>query len=103
MQIELTPTLIDMYRETFEGEVRPNWCWIVSGPAEASVLGSLAGLTVEKAYAVPRLGRKSRRRQYTSPVDIWRSAFIPRPARAILQITFIWTPSNCSSSSPKSQ
>lgn len=59
MQIELTPTLIDMYRETFEGAVKPDWCWIVSGPAESSVLGSLAGLTAEKAYAAPAAGRKS--------------------------------------------
>jgi len=59
MQVELTPTLIDMYRETFEGEVKPNWCWIVSGPAEASVIGSLAGLTADKAYAAPGPGRKS--------------------------------------------
>ena len=59
MQIELTPTLIDMYRETFEGAVKPDWCWIVSGPAETSVLGSLAGLTVENAYTAPMPGRKS--------------------------------------------
>jgi hypothetical protein len=59
MQIELTPTLIDMYRETFEGAVKPDWCWIVSGPAEASVLGSLAGLSVENAYATPAPGHKS--------------------------------------------
>jgi hypothetical protein len=59
MQIDLTPTLIDMYRETFEGEVKPNWCWIVSGPAEASVLGSLAGLTVERAFATSDGRQKS--------------------------------------------
>jgi hypothetical protein len=59
MQVDLTPTLIDMYRETFEGAVKPDWCWIVSGPAEASVLGSLAGLSAEQAYAAPGPGRKS--------------------------------------------
>lgn len=59
MQIDLTPTLIDMYRETFEGAVKPNWCWIVSGPAEDSALGSLSALTVEQAYAEPSPGRKS--------------------------------------------
>jgi hypothetical protein len=59
MQIDLTPTLIDMYRETFEGEVRPGWVWIVSGPADAAVLGSLAQLTAEQAYAAPSPGRKS--------------------------------------------
>ncbi len=59
MHIDLTPTLIDMYRETFEGAVRPNWCWIVSGAAEDSVLGSLAQLTAQQAYAEPSPGRKS--------------------------------------------
>jgi hypothetical protein len=59
MEIDLTPTLIDMYRETFEGAVRPNWHWIVSGPAEASVLGSLASLAAEEAYALPAPGRPS--------------------------------------------
>jgi len=59
MQIELVPTLIDMYRETFEGEVRPGWCWIVSGPARDSVLGSLDQLTVQQAYAVAGPERKS--------------------------------------------
>ena len=59
MQIDLIPTLIDMYRETFEGAVRPGWVWIVSGPAEDSVLGSLAGLSPDEAYAVPSPGRKS--------------------------------------------
>lgn len=59
MQIDLTPTLIDMYRETFEGSVKPDWCWIVSGPADKSVLGSLAGLTVERAYATSDSRHKS--------------------------------------------
>lgn len=59
MQVELTPTLIDMYRETFEGEVKPGWCWIVSGPADASVLGTLDSLTVDQAYAEPKPGRNS--------------------------------------------
>lgn len=59
MQIELTPTLIDMYRETFEGAVKPDWCWIVAGPAEESVLGSLAQVPADDAYAAPAPGRKS--------------------------------------------
>lgn len=59
MQIELTPTLIDMYRETFEGSVRPNWCWIVSGPADQSVLGSLASVGAEEAYTPAAPGRRS--------------------------------------------
>ena len=59
MEIDLTPTLIDMYRETFEGEVRPNWVWIVTGPAEASVLGSLATVSADDAYTPPAPGRNS--------------------------------------------
>ncbi len=59
MQIELTPTLIDMYRETFEGSVRPNWCWIVSGPADQSVLGSLAAVKADEAYTPPGPDRRS--------------------------------------------
>lgn len=59
MHIDLTPTLIDMYRETFEGEVKPGWVWIVSGPADDSVFGSLAGLTADDAFAVIAPGRKS--------------------------------------------
>ena len=59
MQVDLTPTLIDMYRETFEGEVKPGWCWIVSGPADASVLGSLDSLNVDQANSEPKPGRKS--------------------------------------------
>jgi hypothetical protein len=59
MEIDLTPTLIDMYRETFEGAVKPDWCWIVSGPADDSVLGSLAGLSAERAYTAPRPDRRS--------------------------------------------
>ena len=31
MQIDLIPTLIDQFRETFEGEVRPGVCWITDG------------------------------------------------------------------------
>lgn len=59
MHVELTPTLIDMYRETFEGQVRPGWCWIVSGPAADSVFGTLAALSADQAYAVPGPQRKS--------------------------------------------
>jgi DinB superfamily len=59
MQVEVTPTLIDMYRETFEGAIKPDWCWIVSGPADASVLGSLAGLSAERAYSTSDSRHKS--------------------------------------------
>lgn len=59
MQVDLTPTLIDMYRETFEGEVAPGWVWIVGGAPEESVTGTLRALTAEQAYAEPAPGRKS--------------------------------------------
>ena len=59
MQVDLIPTLIDMYRETFEGKVKPDVSWIVSGPAGDSVLGSLAGLNADEAYAAQSPGRKS--------------------------------------------
>lgn len=93
MQVELTPTLIDMYRETFEGSVRPNWCWIVSGPAEQSVLGSLASIGADKAYAASAPGRRSiaahaahlkytleltlRRLQGENPPVDWEGSFEP--------------------------
>lgn len=59
MQVDLTPTLIDMYRETFEGEVAPGWVWIVGGAPEESVTGALKALTADQAYAEPAPGRKS--------------------------------------------
>jgi hypothetical protein len=59
MQVDLTPTLIDMYRETFEGEVAPGWVWIVGGAPEESVTGTLRALTADQAYAEPAPGRKS--------------------------------------------
>ena len=93
MQIDLTPTLIDMYRETFEGSVRPDWCWIVSGPADASVLGSLASVKADAAYAHSAPGRRSiaahaahlkytleltlQRLQGENPAVDWESSFEP--------------------------
>ena len=59
MQVDLTPTLIDMYRETFEGEVAPGWVWIVGGAPEESVTGTLRALTAGQAYAEPAPGHKS--------------------------------------------
>ena len=77
MQIDLVPTLIDMYRETFEGEVKPGWVWIVSGRPEESVLAGLATQTAAEAYAVPAPGRKSiaahaRHLQYTLELTLKR-------------------------------
>ena len=96
MQIDLTPTLIDMYRETFEGSVRPNWCWIVSGAPEASVFGTLAGIDAAAAYAEPAPGRKSiaahaahlkftleltfQRLQGENPPADWEGSFLTGPA-----------------------
>ena len=39
MNIDLIPTLIDQYQETFEGEVRPGACWITNGTRDGAVLG----------------------------------------------------------------
>ena len=59
MQIDLTATLIDMYRETFEGAVQPDWFWIVSGDPARSVLGTLAAVSWEQAVQSPGPGRKT--------------------------------------------
>lgn len=59
MQVDLNPTLIDMYRETFEGASAAGWTWIVGGAPEESVTGTLKALTAEQAYAEPAPGRKS--------------------------------------------
>src|SRR5690606_25700137 len=90
-----TPTLVDMYRETFEGEVHPGWVWIVGGAPEESVLGTLKALTAEQAYAEPAPGRKSiaahanhlkytleltlRRLHGENPPTDWPSSFDPGP------------------------
>ena len=53
MHIELIPTLIDQYRETFEGEVEPGKVWITSGPRASAVLGTVELLTHDEAFAAP--------------------------------------------------
>ena len=53
MQIDLIPTLIDQYRETFEGEVQPGMNWITDGRRETTVLGLIDGLSPEQAFATP--------------------------------------------------
>ena len=58
MQIEVTPTLIDQFRETFEGEVRPGFCWITEGPADSAVFGTVESLSPEQAFASPAPGAK---------------------------------------------
>ena len=53
MHIDLIPTLIDQYRETFEGEVEAGKCWITSGPRESALLGTIEQLTHHEALAAP--------------------------------------------------
>jgi hypothetical protein len=59
MEIDLAPTLVEQYRETFEGEVHPGWSWITDGKPESALIGTLAGLTAEQAFASPIPGAKS--------------------------------------------
>jgi DinB superfamily len=59
MQIEVTPTLIDQYRETFEGAVKPGMCWITDGRRESALLGTIEPLTAEQAFAPPVPGGRS--------------------------------------------
>ncbi|MDQ3332782.1 MAG: DinB family protein [Planctomycetota bacterium] len=59
MHVEVIPTLIDQFRETFEGEVRPGWCWITDGPADTAVLGTIDRLTADEAFAPPVPGARS--------------------------------------------
>ncbi|BBO34764.1 DinB family protein [Lacipirellula parvula] len=96
MNVDLTPTLVEMYRETFEGEVHPGWTWIVGGAPEESVLGTLQALTAEQAYAEPASGRQPiaahanhlkyaleltlRRLHGENPPTDWPGSFNPGPA-----------------------
>lgn len=59
MNIEPIPTLIDQYRETFEGEVTKGMCWITDGTPESTVFGAIDTLTSEQAMASPAPGAKS--------------------------------------------
>ena len=58
MQIGVIPTLIDQFRETFEGEVRPGYCWITDGPAASAVFGTVESLSPEQAFAPPAPGAR---------------------------------------------
>ena len=58
MHVDVIPTLIDQYRETFEGEVRPGMCWIVDGRRDAALLGTLQPLTAPQAFAPPVPGAR---------------------------------------------
>ena len=59
MQVDVIPTLIDQYRETFEGEVQPGMCWIVDGRRTSALLGTLDALTPSQAFASPVPGARS--------------------------------------------
>ena len=59
MNIDTMPTLIDQYRETFEGEVTPGMCWITDGTPQSAMFGAIGGLTAQQALASPTAGAKS--------------------------------------------
>ena len=59
MNIDLVPTLIDQYRETFEGEVTKGRCWITDGTPQSALLGTIEALTAEQAFAAPAAGGRS--------------------------------------------
>jgi uncharacterized damage-inducible protein DinB len=59
MDIDVIPTLIDQYRETFEGEAEPGFCWITSGPRESALLGTIESLPADQAFAAPAPGARS--------------------------------------------
>ena len=59
MHVDVIPTLIDQYRETFEGEVQPGMCWIVDGRRTSALLGTLDSLTAAQAFAAPVPGARS--------------------------------------------
>lgn len=51
MDIQVLPTLIDMMRETFEGEVVPGQVWITD--PGAGLFDSLKDIDADKAFAPP--------------------------------------------------
>lgn len=60
MHVDAVPTLIEQFRETFEGEVHPGWCWIIDGrDPQAALFGTLATLTPQQAFAAPTPNGKS--------------------------------------------
>ena len=59
MDVDLIPTLIDQYRETFEGEVTPGRVWIVDGAPGLALLGTLDALSPAEAFAEPTPGGRS--------------------------------------------
>ena len=59
MHVDVIPTLIDQFRETFEGAVRPGWCWITDGTPESAIFGTIDSLNAEQAFASPVPGARS--------------------------------------------
>ena len=91
MEVDTIPTLIDQFRETFEGEVRPGWCWITDGTPDSAVFGTIDRLDAEQAFASPVPGARSvaahaahlryaldltfERLQGNNPSADWKSSF----------------------------
>ena len=98
MEIDVVPTLIEQFRETFEGTVHPGRCWITDGPPESAVFGTVATLNSEEAFAVPVEGARSvaahvahlrfsldltsERLRGKNPAADWKSSFDVRDATA---------------------
>jgi hypothetical protein len=59
MNIDTMPTLIDQFRETFEGAVTPGMSWITDGTPESAVIGTIEPLTAQQALASPVPGARS--------------------------------------------
>ncbi len=59
MQIDLIPTLIEQFRENFEGEITSGQCWITDGPPASSVFGTIVPLNADQAFAPPAPGARS--------------------------------------------
>ena len=59
MNTDLIPTLIDQYRETFEGEVTKGKCWITDGTPESALLGTIESLTPQQAFMPPSADARS--------------------------------------------
>jgi hypothetical protein len=59
MHIDVIPTLIEQFRETFEGEVPSGRCWITDGRHDTAVLGTIEPLSPAEAFSAPTPGAKS--------------------------------------------
>jgi hypothetical protein len=59
MHVEVMPTLIDQFRETFEGETQKGMTWITDGGAGSAIFGIVDSLSPAEAYAAPTPGARS--------------------------------------------